>query len=109
MYSIKKGVAIYFTEEIEKILSVVCPLFKAFYLPVVITSGIDGPHRENSLHGKFRAIDIRKFFHDPYSCETWTLHHKMIFDGLRDGFHVNNFPVTVLDETDHIHIEWSGP
>ena len=105
-YSLKVGVCIVMTEEIEKILQVVCRVFNAVKLPVVITSGVDGPHRENSLHGKFRAIDIRKIFPDWELSETWSIHHDYIRNALYCLFREMNYPVIVVEESDHIHMEW---
>lgn len=94
------------SNEIEMILSVVCPVFNVVKLPVVITSGLDGPHRADSLHSCFRAIDIRKIFPDKLHHATWKIHSQYILDSLRDMFRAKGYPVIVENEVDHIHIEW---
>jgi hypothetical protein len=109
MYTLKKGCTLFMSPEIEKILSVVHPVFRAFFLPVVITSGVDGPHRMDSLHYRFRAIDVRKMFPCPNDAHTWGIHSNTILDGLRINFSMKEFPVKVINESDHLHIEWIGP
>jgi hypothetical protein len=109
MYSLKRGVSIHMTPELEKMLDRVCMVFKCFDLPVVITSGVDGPHRENSLHYKFRAIDIRKNFDDPILARAWNIHHQYILDGVKIQFSAHQLPARCLNEEDHLHIEWNGP
>jgi len=106
MYQLKNGVTMHLTPEIEKMLSVIHPIFRAFFLPVVITSGVDGPHRLGSLHYKFRAIDIRKNFLCGADVCTWSMHSRTILDSLRINFFQKGMPVRVIDETDHLHIEW---
>jgi hypothetical protein len=105
-YQINKGVLILLSVEIENILSIVCPIFKTFRLPVVITSGVEGPHREGSLHYKFRAIDIRKKFNDPLQISNWEIHRELILSYLDSRFLLSGFPVAIIDEADHLHIEW---
>jgi len=92
--------------EIEKILEVVCMVYRAFGLDVVITSGVDGPHRENSLHYNFRAIDIRKNFESPLAAAGWMIHHEKILDGMEQNFQKRKYPVLIVEEQDHIHLEW---
>jgi hypothetical protein len=105
-YALKKGVALYMSEEIEKILEIICPIFDAFYIPVVITSGLDGPHRENSLHGKFRAIDLRKNFDRPGLSGSWSIHRKAIISCIEQKIKFHDYPIKFLEEEDHLHIEW---
>jgi len=107
-YTLKRGVTLFMSPEIEKILEVVCPVFNAFGLPVVITSGVDGPHRENSLHYNFRAIDIRKNFTSPLAAAGWIIHRKKILEGMEIYFLNKKFHVSIVDEEDHIHLEWCG-
>jgi hypothetical protein len=97
------------TPEIEKILDCVCIVWKAFEIPVIITSGVDGPHRENSLHYKFRAFDIRKNFVDPTISRAWGIHYQYILDALKIRFEAYKIPARCLNEQDHLHIEWYGP
>jgi hypothetical protein len=106
MYSIKQGVSLHMTPELEKILEVICFVFRAYYIPVVITSAVDGPHREGSLHYKFRAVDIRKYFLTPEHMHIWEIHSGTILDALRINFVQRTYPVTVINEQDHLHIEW---
>ena len=105
-YTIKRGVSLVMTAEIEKMLTIVCRVFNTVKLPVVITSGLEGLHSENSLHYKFRAFDLRKIFDNSELSETWTIHREYILFALRDQFKARNYPVEIVDETDHIHIEW---
>jgi hypothetical protein len=108
MYQLKNGVSLHVTPEIEKMLSVIHPVFRAYFLPVVITSGIDGPHRQGSLHYKFRAIDIRKNFLCTADVCTWSMHQRTILDALRINFSMKDYPVNIVNEQDHLHIEWNG-
>jgi hypothetical protein len=107
-YQIKRGVSLFMSPEIEKILEVVCPVYHSFKIPVVITSGVDGPHRENSLHYNFRAIDIRKNFPSPLAAAGWTIHRESILDGMERNFQYKKYPVFIVEEQDHIHLEWCG-
>jgi hypothetical protein len=109
MYSLKRGVTLHMTAEIERMLERVCSVFNAFKLPVVITSGVDGPHRDDSLHYKFRAFDIRKRFTDPLLAREWANHYQYILDGLKIQFSAYEIPARCLNEQDHLHIEWYGP
>lgn len=106
MYRLKQGVTIFLSSEIEKILEVVCLVYNAFHIPVVITSGVDGPHREDSLHFKFRAIDIRKIFESPSIDAEWAIHRDLIFESLEHQFRIRKLQVAILNEQDHIHLEW---
>jgi len=108
MYILKRGVTLFMSPEIEKILEPLCLVYDAFKLPLVITSGLDGPHRENSLHFNFRAIDIRKLFPDVQHSETWNIHGEYILYGIRELYKTRKYPVIVLNESDHLHIEWNG-
>ena len=108
LYTLKQGVSIHMTPEIEKMLYVICMVFRAFDLPVIITSAIDGPHRQDSLHYKFRAFDIRKNFIDVNNSNTWSMHYKDIIDGLHIQFKIKGYPVNVVNEADHLHFEWAG-
>lgn len=108
MYTLKQGVTIFMSPEIETILSVVQPVYKSFALPVVITSGLDGPHRNGSKHYRFRAIDLRKKFIDPLDSETWIVHGSRIIDMMETIFRVKNLPVRIVNEEDHLHVEWNG-
>ncbi len=92
--------------EIEKMLFVICRVFNTIKLPVVITSGLEGLHSENSLHYKFRAFDLRKNFDNMELSETWKIHREYILFALKDQFKAKNYPVQIIDETDHIHVEW---
>lgn len=96
------------TPEIEKILAVTCSVYRRFKIAVVITSGIDGPHRENSLHYKFRAIDIRKNFPNAFDSSGWQLHRAAILDMMEETFQRLKYPVLIVVEQDHIHLEWCG-
>jgi hypothetical protein len=107
MYTLKQGVAIYMTAEIDKMLVVICSVFRAFKLPVVITSGLDGPHRELSLHSRFRAFDMRKNFDDSLLRDIWKHNRLTILSFINDKFKMLEYPVTILEEEDHLHIEWS--
>lgn len=106
MYSIKRGVSIFMSDEIEKILSVICPVFNAFKIPVVITSGLDGPHRSESLHYKFRAIDIRKNFSNNELTETFAMHRDLILSAIESRSKIAGYPIVFIVEEDHHHIEW---
>jgi hypothetical protein len=108
MYTIKTGAAIFLSPEIEKILAVVYAVFRAFNLPVVVTSGVDGPHRQGSLHYRFRAVDIRKRFPDTLHSATWEIHKREILEALAAHFGIGGYPVMIVNESDHIHIEWAG-
>lgn len=105
-YQLKRGVTIFLSPEIEKILEVACLVYRAYGLPVVITSGVDGPHRENSLHYNFRAIDIRKNFSSPFMIAGWNIHREKILEGLETNFQHKKYPVLIVEEQDHIHLEW---
>ena len=106
MYSLKRGVTIFISPEIERMLETFSFVFAAFKLPLVITSGLDGPHRENSLHYRFRAFDVRKIFNDPFHDETWKIHRENILDALENQFQHRKLPVLIVEEADHIHTEW---
>jgi hypothetical protein len=108
MYTIKRGVAVFMSVEIEKILEVLCSVFDAFKLPVVITSGLDGPHRSDSLHYKFRAIDIRTEHLESEYLEMFLYHADDILAMMKFEFEKKKYPVQVLMETDHLHIEWDA-
>jgi hypothetical protein len=108
MYIVKQGVTLHMTGELEKILEVVCLVFRAYFIPVVITSAVDGPHREGSLHYKFHALDIRKNFILPEHTHTWEIHAHTILDALRINFVTKNYPVLIVNEQDHLHIEWKS-
>jgi len=97
------------TAEIEKMLERVYIVWKAFDVPVIVTSGIDGPHRQDSLHYKFRAFDLRKNFDDPIVSRTWGIHWQYILDGLKIQFEAHEIPARCINEQDHLHIEWYGP
>ena len=106
MYTLKRGVLLFVSPQIEKMLEIICLVYRAFKLPVVITSGVDGPHREESIHHCFRAVDIRKFFPDTELSETWRIHSNQIISALRSEFEFQEYPVEVVNEVDHLHIEW---
>lgn len=108
MYTVKRGVTLFLSPEIEKILSVICLVYSTFNIPVVITSGLDGPHREGSLHFQFRAIDIRKNFPSPLAEATWQIHKDLIFESLEHQFRIQKLQVAIVNELDHVHFEWIG-
>jgi len=109
MYTLKCGTSLHMTPEIEKMLERVCIVFKSFEIPVVITSAIDGPHRQDSLHYKFRAFDLRKKFDDPIFDRTWGIHWQYILAALKIQFEAHQLPARCINEQDHLHIEWYGP
>ena len=109
MYSLKCGASLHMTPEIEKILSVMHPVYRAYMIPIVITSGLDGPHRQDSLHYKFRAFDVRKFFPDVLMSKLWELHGREIIDAITIKFLQEGIPARILNEEDHLHAEYYGP
>ena len=106
MYLLKRGVALFMSAEIENIISVLIPVYRAFSLPIIITSGLDGPHRANSLHYKFRAIDVRIHFDVQEMNDRWKMHGHDIIGLIRDKAMKLHYPIDVVEETDHLHIEW---
>lgn len=105
-YTLKRGVALVMTAEIEKMVNVIAPIYESFGLPFVITSGVDGPHRPDSLHYQFRAIDARKHFSDQVMNDIWKHNGKVILIHIRNQCRLNGLPVDVVEETDHIHYEY---
>lgn len=87
-------------------LEVVCLVFTAFKLPVVVTSAVEGPHGYESLHYNFRAIDIRKNFSEPEYDITWKCHAELILEAINGQFDLRRYPCLVINELDHIHFEW---
>lgn len=108
MYTLKQGVSIFISPEIEKMLDAICLVYASFHIPVVVTSGLDGPHREGSLHFCFRAFDIRKCFPSTIIESSWQIHKEMIFEALQHQFRIRKLPVVMVNEQDHIHFEWNG-
>jgi len=106
MYTLKRGVALFMSAQIEQMLTVMEPVYLAFKVPLVITSGLDGPHRSDSLHYRFLAFDVRKKFDNVELSENWNIHSKTILATLRENFRIKNMPVDMVHEIDHIHAEW---
>lgn len=99
LVSLKVGAGIFMLPQLEKLLYVASTILSFENLPLIITSGFDGPHRENSLHYRFLAVDIRN--------RDWTREQKATIPGrLRLTYENYGYPVDVVVESDHIHLEW---
>lgn len=105
-YNIKRGVALVMSAELEALIGVIDQVFAAFKLPLVITSGVDGPHRPGSLHYKFRAIDVRKLFGNQELNNVWNNDGPIILGTIRTRCKERKIPVDIIEETDHIHFEY---
>lgn len=100
-YTVKVGVVLLVTPEIEKLLAVLDPIYQLEKVPLVITSGIEGAHRENSLHYRARAFDTR-------SRHMTARKRKKIHDTARRAFVESGVPGHLFPEPDHDHWEWRG-
>lgn len=99
LFSMKVGVVLMMTPEIERMITIVSNTLALAGLHLVITSGAEGLHRDGSLHYRFRAFDMRN--------NNWSDgQRKEIPEALKRKFAALNYPVDVVVERDHIHIEW---
>jgi len=98
-YQLKKGVDIRFLrQEIVRYLPNIEGIFhvRAPGIPLVITSGAEGKHGENSKHYRNGAVDIRKRQLNPAQLIKIKNDLKKL---LGDDF-------DIVEESTHIHIEY---
>jgi hypothetical protein len=74
-------------------------IWRRFGQPLVITSGLDGPHKKGSLHYAGLALDFRTKYLSPAS-------RRGVAQALRN---VLGSGFQVLVERDHIHVEHDRP
>lgn len=95
MLRFKDGVTVTFTPEVNHILETAEWTFQANGYSCVCTSGVDGKHKEGSLHYKARAVDLR-------SRHVASDALPKIVDELRERLG-KDYDVVV--EGDHLHVE----
>lgn len=85
-------------------LDVLGPVYEEGGVPLWITSGIEGPHGENSLHYKLRAFDTRSYYNRGLKDHALKIAQAGLALCKSKGL-----PVKLEIETDHHHWEWGEP
>lgn len=92
---LKEGVQLTATKAVLEILSGVRPVYAAFQVPCVVTSGRDGHHQKNSKHYTSEALDFRIRDLQPEQVRTLV---QLCQERLGQDF-------DVILEQSHLHIE----
>lgn len=100
-YRLKRGVLLFMSPEIERMLDVLGPVYEEQGVPLWVTSGVDGPHRAGSLHYKLRAFDTRSFYNEKLKDKA-LMAAKLAHTACKSL----GLPVNLVLESDHHHWEW---
>ena len=105
VFTIKEGVILYVSPHIREMLDALVPIWEAFKIPFVITSGLEGIHGDPSLHYSGSAFDVRTIFPTSFENLTWQTHREEIMRAVVERKRLLPFLQFEL-EKDHLHFEW---
>lgn len=105
-YTVQRGVCLVVTDAIYRMLRIVAENFAYEGIPCIVSSGVEGAHGDESLHYSGKAVDVYTVFPDFHLQARWKAKRKTIVQRCMMQFREVKNPVRILDEGDHLHIEW---